>query len=97
MHVGKDRKVTLSVDVFPPESLPCDGRVQALKVLEEASEVNTAWCEHERSGSRETLDGLGDEIADCIQACVNMARISGVDLDVALARVHLKNVERGRL
>lgn len=39
---------------------------------------------------------LADEIADCIQACCNLADRYGIDLGAALARVEEKNRARGR-
>lgn len=75
---------------------------QALKPLEEASEVREAWSlldgmlsigldgEHER-------EMLLDEIADTITACCNLASALGVtDLTPHLAQCEEKNRERGR-
>ena len=39
---------------------------------------------------------FADEIADTIQACVNLADRCGIDLDSALERVAKKNHQRGR-
>lgn len=41
-------------------------------------------------------DELGDEIADCIQACVNLADRYGIDLQAAIERCEKRNRERGR-
>lgn len=80
----------------------------ALKPLEEASEVRAAWAEIDGCGSPSQCQAcevrdhceapfeLADEIADCIQACVNLADRYGIDLGAALARVEAKNRERGR-
>ena len=77
-------------------------KAQALKPLEEASEVREAWSlldgmlsigldgEHER-------EMLLDEIADCIQACANLAAALGAtDMTTYLARCEERNRERGR-
>ena len=77
-------------------------KAQALKPLEEASEVREAWSlldgmlsigldgEHER-------EMLLDEIADCIQACANLAAALGVDdLTPYLAQCEERNRRRGR-
>jgi NTP pyrophosphatase (non-canonical NTP hydrolase) len=39
---------------------------------------------------------LADEIADCIQACVNLAYREGVDLQAAIERCEKRNRARGR-
>lgn len=77
-------------------------KAQALKPLEEASEVREAWSlldgmlsigldgEHER-------EMLLDEIADTITACCNLASALGVtDLTPHLAACEERNRERGR-
>ena len=77
-------------------------KAQALKPLEEASEVREAWTlldgmlsigldgEHER-------EMLLDEIADTIQASCNLAAALGVtDLTPHLARCEERNRKRGR-
>ena len=77
-------------------------KAQALKPLEEASEVREAWSlldgmlsigldgEHER-------EMLLDEIADCIQACANLAAALGADdLTPYLAQCEERNRRRGR-
>lgn len=107
--VGRDT-VTLVVDVFPGGSLPSDVGSQVFKVMEEACEVRTAFVElqMEHRLSEEAPHGddrdvlaasqdLADEIADCVQACVNLASMCGIDLAEALSRVHGKNESRGRL
>jgi len=72
----------------------------ALKPLEEAAEVYGAWQRWQQSASpypdiREYAE-LSEEIADCIQACVNLADRAGIKLDHALAAVEEKNRRRGR-
>lgn len=42
------------------------------------------------------LGYLADEIADCIQACVNLAARYGIDLSDAMGRCWERNRERGR-
>ena len=77
-------------------------KAQALKPLEEASEVREAWSlldgmlsigldgEHER-------EMLLDEIADTITACCNLASALGVtDLTPYLAACEERNRKRGR-
>ena len=72
----------------------------ALKPLEEAAEVFAAWqlyegwasvLESELATAEQLNDidainlaNLADEIADCIQACCNLAARYGIDLDVAM-------------
>ena len=102
--------VTLVIDVFPERSLPSDVGSQVFKVMEEACEVRSAFVElqmeHRLSdemphggdaGVDEAATDLADEIADCVQACVNLASMCGIDLAEALSRVHDKNESRGRL
>lgn len=74
----------------------------AVKPLEEASEVREAWSLMDGMFSA-GLDGereremLIDEIADCIQACCNLAASVGVtDMTSYLARCEDRNRERGR-
>lgn len=84
---------------------------QALKPLEEASEVHGAWqgfianlAQDSDSGRTDlsvftdlAKDMLLDEIADTIQACCNLAASLGVtDLTPYLARCEERNRERGR-
>ena len=100
-NAGRDT-VTLVVDVFPRGSLPSDAGSQVFKVMEEACEVRTAFVDlqmgHRLSEDvTEATQDLADEIADCVQACVNLASMCGIDLAEALSRVHDKNESRGRL
>lgn len=74
---------------------------QALKVLEEAAEIFGAWQGLPDGGwAAFALHGqmeLMDEIADCIQACCNLAAALGVtDLTPYLARCEERNRRRRR-
>lgn len=91
-----------SVRTFP-DATP--DKAQALKVLEEASEVVEAFKQHseamaydpESVYAESSHRGLMDEIADTIQACCNLASALGVtDLTPYLARCEERNRERGR-
>lgn len=76
---------------------------QALRPLEEASEVLEAWkawrkasLKHSASKKRRQRE-LEDEIADCILACVNLAAAFGIeDLGPAMKRCEIRNKRRGR-
>lgn len=77
----------------------------ALKPLEEASEVHGAWqmargaeiVESRQSVIYKTwLVRIADEIADTIQACVNLAARYDLDLVAAMERCEERNRERGR-
>lgn len=84
----------------------------ALKPLEEASEVRAAWqmlgetnqgdfARVVRLGTLSfeddmRLSRLADEIADCIQACVNLAARYDIDLGAAMERCEKRNRDRGR-
>lgn len=88
------------------------GKDAAVKVLEEASEAREAWqlydawssvgdCEFWTQESLNDLDAcnmahLADELADCIQACCNLAGRYDIDLAAAMARCERRNRERGR-
>lgn len=82
--------------------LPCSEKEQALKVIEEASEVYAEWQEVEREiamgmpHDQCLCDDLGYEIADCITACCNLAAKYGIDLKAMLKKVEKSNRERGR-
>lgn len=78
-------------------------KAQVLKPLEEAAEVFGAWQELRDASndadynSKWEREDLLDEIADCIQACCNLAASLGVtDLTTYLARCEERNRERGR-
>lgn len=72
----------------------------ALKPLEEAAEVFGAWQRWVESGDayRDVREykRLGEELADCVTACVNLADRAGIRLDRELAAVEEKNHARGR-
>ena len=72
-------------------------KAQALKVVEEAAEVFSAWeawASVEDEGIRDMLVG---EIADCVTACANLAAALGVyDLARAVKEAEVRNEERGR-
>lgn len=42
------------------------------------------------------MANLADEIADCIQACCNLANTYGIDLQEAMDRCNYRNWKRGR-
>ena len=85
-------------------------KAQALKPLEEAAEVFGVWQDIDHMSaafgnvdvaSAETICALEcdlmDEIADCIQACANLAAMVGVsDLTEYMERCEERNRERGR-
>ena len=80
-----------SVRAFPNVQPTKD---QALKPLEEAAEVFSAW---QRYGADDWKDVLLDELADTIQACCNLAASLGVhDLTPHIARCEERNRRRGR-
>ena len=73
-----------------------DSKEQALKVLEEAAEVVTAW--KERCGETDWME-LAEECADTIQAIVNLlysCEIPPLAFRVAMESMHKKNISRGR-
>lgn len=75
-------------------------KAQALKPLEEAAEVFGAWQVYDSDDVMHIgYNGsvLLDEIADCIQACANLAAMVGVsDLTPYMERCEQRNRERGR-
>ena len=78
--------------VFPFVIKDETGKQRALKPLEEAAEIFGAW---QSSWDPNAID----EIADCIQACVNLAEATGITpgrLQEAIMRVQRKNERRGR-
>lgn len=88
-----------SVEAFPSAK---PDKAQALKPLEEASEVHAAWQAWDRAESDdddcERLRAkVLDEIADTVQACANLAHAMGCD-DLApyMQWCRLRNEERGR-
>lgn len=94
--MGKPREHVLSVSAFRCGT----EREAALKPLEEAAEVFGAWQRWVESGDtfRDVREykRLGEELADCVTACVNLADRAGVRLDRELACVEEKNRRRGR-
>ena len=79
----------------------------ALKPLEEASEVRAAWqavayahtlvfVGRKDTNKERRFQHLADEIADCIQACANLADRYHIDLAAAMERCEQRNRERGR-
>lgn len=76
----------------------------ALKPLEESAEVYGAWQDFEKTFTHvvscelvsKTYLAFADEIADTIQACCNLAKRYGIDLQAAMKRCQERNRERGR-
>ena len=79
----------------------------ALKPLEEAAEVFGAWqvlahgavldsMTHQPPITEHRQMRLADELADCIQACCNLAARFDLDLDAAMLRCRERNHRRGR-
>lgn len=98
-------KYKLEVEPFARDFMAEQGgKALALKPLEEAAEAFGAWQRYngdewdDTDGDLERmlLDDIADELADTVQACVNLADRGGLDLSAALARVHKRNVGRGR-
>lgn len=99
MRAGDEpKRMTVNVGevaVFP--NVKAD-KEQALKIVEEAAEVFSAW---EDWDSNETDDwlraNLMDELADVIQATANMLHAIGVDdARSAMEACRKRNEERGR-
>lgn len=99
MRAGDEpKRMTVNVGevaVFPNAKAD---KEQALKIVEEAAEVFSAW---EDWDSNETDDGLRailmDELADVIQAVANMLHAIGVDdATLAMEACRKRNEERGR-
>lgn len=78
-----------------PGALP--DKAQAVKVVEEAAEVFSAWEQWSSIEDEGIRDMLVGELADCITACANLAAALGVD-DLApyVAACERKNETRGR-
>lgn len=96
---------TLEVEPFDSGFMDTQAdKALALKPLEEAAEAFGAWQRYngdewdDTDGDLERmlLDDIADELAGTVQACVNLADREGLDLSAALARVHERNVGRGR-
>lgn len=90
-------------DINPFPNLKSD-KAQALKPLEEAAESFAAWQEWGRSRLMSMPAYEGErrraalyEVADCIQACADLAYAMGCDdLTPYLAEVEERNRKRGR-
>ena len=98
-------KYKLEVEPFSHDFMQSQGdKALALKPLEEAAEAFGAWQRYEgdewddtdRELGQMLRDEIAGELADTVQACVNLADWEGLDLDAALSRVHDRNAERGR-
>lgn len=72
-------------------------KAQAMKVVEEAAEVFSAWEQWSSVEDEGVRDMLVAELADCVTACANLAASLGVyDLARAVREAELRNEERGR-
>lgn len=77
-------------------------KAQAHKVLEEAAEVFAAWQKWETykdypSNYIHEESDLLDELADVIQACVNLISAFGItNFELAMAQCETRNRKRGR-
>lgn len=98
-------KYKLEVEPFSHDFMQSQGdKAIALKPLEEAAEAFGAWQRYDGDEWDVTddeleimmLNDIADELADTVQACVNLADWEGLDLSAALSRVHDRNAERGR-
>lgn len=89
-------------DVRPFRYTYSDDKRQFLKPLEEAAEVFGAWQywvnhRHSTKLGQNARDKLLDEVADCIQACVNCADALGVeDMGKYMEACERRNKQRGR-
>lgn len=71
---------------------------QALKPLEEAAEVFGAWQKWNETKNIEDATRIFEEIADTVQACVNLAAAVGAkDLTYAIENCRKRNIVRGRI
>lgn len=71
---------------------------QALKPLEEAAEVFGAWQKWNETKSIADATRIFEEIADTVQACVNLAAAVGAkDLTYAMENCKKRNIMRGRI
>ncbi len=72
-------------------------KAQALKVVEEAAEVFSAWEQWSSVRDEGVRGMLVGELADCVTACANLAAALGVyDLARAVKEAEVRNEERGR-
>lgn len=71
---------------------------QALKPLEEAAEVFGAWQKWNETKSIADATRIFEEIADTVQACVNLASALGAEnLSYAMENCKKRNIMRGRI
>lgn len=71
---------------------------QALKPLEEAAEVFGAWQKWNETKRPADTTRIFEEIADTVQACVNLAASVGAkDLTYAIENCKKRNIKRGRI
>lgn len=95
----KSRTMVLGVKTFPNVR---PDKAQAVKVLEEAAEVYAAWqmFDNETVSLRDDyVCDLLSEIADCVQALMNLAASAGAEpMDVYQAQedCEVRNRNRGR-
>lgn len=96
----KPRRVKIGDVLAFPNVKP--DKAQALKVLEEAAEVFAAWQQWENYKDHPSNiwyeeAELLDELADVIQACVNLISAYGItDFELAMAQCETRNRKRGR-
>jgi len=83
--------IKLSINTF----LLGTSKDAAKKLPEEAAEAFAEFIILEETEQQDTTR-LADEIADTIQACVNLANRYGIDLQAAMERCEKRNRERGR-
>ena len=83
--------IKLSINTF----LLGTSKDAAKKLPEEAAEAFAEFIILEETEQQDTTR-LADEIADCIQACVNLADRYNLDLHAAVERCEKRNRERGR-
>jgi len=100
------REIKLTIHTFRMGT----SKEAAVKVLEEAAEVFGAWqeidgcatphqcmgCDIKGFSGCYSLADFEDELADCIQACCNLADRYGIDLNAAMERCEKRNRDRGR-
>ena len=87
------------VTIPPVRTFPCAeaDKSQALKVVEESSEVFSAWEIFRDDASDVKRSAVVDECADVIQATCNLLAALGVtDMTDAMAACERRNRERGR-
>lgn len=67
-----------------------DSKAQAVKVVEEASELLYAVAHG-------TAEDVSEELGDVVQAVVNLAAVAGINTEQACLAANARNRERGRL